>query len=373
MEQQLLFPEMLAEHPSGEQQINTAKDIIRKAVELAREKDTPEHKTELVCCYSCGKDSNLLLCLMVEVCKEMGELDRIQVLTTITGYETEMYKGVHYEEYVLEFIKKQGLKLRIHRPERFWRYSTVILGQGRETTSHGFLHDCTGHWKMNRPTDDKRDIYFIGVRCDEGSDRKRRYTSDYGCIGKVVQVYPIREVETDVLWEHLALNMDKHLLYPYEDLAEYYKNKQRDGCWMCWARMANKTQKHRPIPIWADAVNHIATFFELVWQRYEKRICDAGYESYGKKPKTRLWIRQTYYCLLKALERKYNHKYYDDIQEDIIRECWNFAEWLSDKTGVEDPVISHGVFNKYCDEYKPLKPYLIDYISWKGNRKNFKV
>ena len=230
--------------------------------------------------YSGGKDSTLLVSLVIETVMRLPEKERtkhIFIVTSDTGVENPIVKKYMHSSSnkINEFSKKINANIQadIIYPEVVQSYWSLVIGLGYPTPEPPGFRWCTERLKilpMNRYTNSIIEqhgevILLLGVRKAESSTRKRSITARE-IEGKILtrhtdipkaHVYnPLTEIKNELVWEYLlkddgvstwGVDM-KYLfsLYQGEDLGEEQsvigqvdKDKipitgnSRFGCWCC--------------------------------------------------------------------------------------------------------------------------------------------
>lgn len=230
--------------------------------------------------YSGGKDSSLLVSLVVETVLRLPKNKRnkpIYIVTSDTGVENPIVKRYMHSSSakINEFSKKIGanIKADIIYPETAQTFWSLVIGLGYPTPEPPGFRWCTERLKilpMNRYTNSVIDkhgevILLLGVRKAESLTRKRSISSreiegklltPHSDIAKAYVYNPLTEIENELVWEYLlkdngisSWGVDmKYLfsLYQGEDLGEEQsvigqidKDKipvtgnSRFGCWCC--------------------------------------------------------------------------------------------------------------------------------------------
>ncbi len=230
--------------------------------------------------YSGGKDSTLLVSLVIETVMRLPAKERtkhIFIVTSDTGVENPIVKKYMHSSSnkINEFSKKINANIQadIIYPEVVQSYWSLVIGLGYPTPEPPGFRWCTERLKilpMNRYTNSIIEqhgevILLLGVRKAESSTRKRSITARE-IEGKILtrhtdipkaHVYnPLTEIKNELVWEYLlkddgvstwGVDM-KYLfsLYQGEDLGEEQsvigqvdKDKipitgnSRFGCWCC--------------------------------------------------------------------------------------------------------------------------------------------
>ena len=230
--------------------------------------------------YSGGKDSSLLVSLVVETVLRLPKDKRtkpIYIVTSDTGVENPIVKRYMHSSSakINEFSEKIGanIKADIIYPETAQTFWSLVIGLGYPTPEPPGFRWCTERLKilpMNRYTNSVIDkhgevILLLGVRKAESLTRKRSISSreiegklltPHSDIAKAYVYNPLTEIENELVWEYLlkdngisSWGVDmKYLfsLYQGEDLGEEQsvigqidKDKipvtgnSRFGCWCC--------------------------------------------------------------------------------------------------------------------------------------------
>lgn len=230
--------------------------------------------------YSGGKDSSLLVTLVVETVSRLPEEERtkkIFIVTSDTGVENPIVK--HYmhtsSQKINEFSQnnKANIKADIIYPDVAQSYWSLVVGLGYPTPEPPGFRWCTERLKihpMNRYTNSIIEQYgevvlLLGVRKAESITRRRSISSreiegklliPHSDIAKAYVYNPLTEIPNSLVWEYLlkddgisSWGVDmKYLfsLYQGENLGEEQsvigqidKDKipvtgnSRFGCWCC--------------------------------------------------------------------------------------------------------------------------------------------
>lgn len=230
--------------------------------------------------YSGGKDSSLLVTLVVETVLRLPEYARkkkIFIVTSDTGVENPIVKKYMYSssEKINSFSKKirANIQADIIYPDVTQSFWSLIIGLGYPTPEPPGFRWCTERLKilpMNKYTNSLIEQYgevvlLLGVRKAESSARNRSISSreiegkiltPHTDIPKAYVYNPLTEIKNERVWEYLLKNdgmspwsIDmKYLfsLYQGEDMGEEQsvigqidKDKipvtgnSRFGCWCC--------------------------------------------------------------------------------------------------------------------------------------------
>ena len=230
--------------------------------------------------YSGGKDSSLLVSLVVETVLRLPKEKRtkhIYIVTSDTGVENPIVKKYMHTSSakINEFSDKicANITAKIIYPETAQTFWSLVVGLGYPTPEPPGFRWCTERLKilpMNRYTNSIIEkhgevILLLGVRKAESLTRKRSISSreiegklltPHSDIAKAYVYNPLTEIENELVWEYLLKNNGisswgvdmKYLfsLYQGEDLGEEQsvvgqidKDKipvtgnSRFGCWCC--------------------------------------------------------------------------------------------------------------------------------------------
>ena len=230
--------------------------------------------------YSGGKDSSLLVNLVLETVARLPEHERtkkIFIVTSDTGVENPVVKRYMHtsSEKINEFSQKNNanIKADIIYPDVAQSYWSLVIGLGYPTPEPPGFRWCTERLKilpMNRYTNNIIEKYgeviiLLGVRKAESQTRRRSISSreiegklliPHSDIPKAYMYNPLTEIPNELVWEYLlkdngisAWGVDmKYLfsLYQGVDLGEEQsvvgqidKDKipvtgnSRFGCWCC--------------------------------------------------------------------------------------------------------------------------------------------
>lgn len=230
--------------------------------------------------YSGGKDSSLLVSLVIEAVLRLPENQRtkkIFIVSSDTGVENPIVKKYMHDSSakINEFSKKvkANIQADIIYPDVTQSFWTLVIGLGYPTPEPPGFRWCTERLKihpMNRYTNAiieeyKEVILLLGVRKAESMSRLRTISARE-IVGKILTphtdikgayVYnPLTEIKNELVWEYLlkddgisrwGVDM-KYLfsLYQGEDMGEEQSvigeiNKDkiavtgnsRFGCWCC--------------------------------------------------------------------------------------------------------------------------------------------
>ena len=230
--------------------------------------------------YSGGKDSSLLVSLVVETVMRLPEKERTKnvfIVSSDTGVENPIVKRYMHNSSnkINEFSKSinANIHAEIIYPDVTQSFWSLVIGLGYPTPEPPGFRWCTERLKilpMNRYTNALIERYgevvlLLGVRKAESLSRKRSITSreiegklltPHTDIAKAYVYNPLTEIKNELVWEYLLKDDGvspwggdmKYLfnLYQGEDLGEEQsvvgqvdKDKipvtgnSRFGCWCC--------------------------------------------------------------------------------------------------------------------------------------------
>ena len=230
--------------------------------------------------YSGGKDSSLLVSLVIEVVTRIPEYERnkkIFIVSSDTGVENPIVQRYMHSSSakINEFSKKINANIRadVIYPDVMQSYWSLVIGLGYPTPEPPGFRWCTERLKilpMNRYTNELIEQYgevilLLGVRKAESISRMRSISSreivgklltPHSDISKAYVYNPLTEIKNERVWEYLlrsdgvsSWGVDmKYLfsLYQGEDMGEEQsvigqidKDKipvtgnSRFGCWCC--------------------------------------------------------------------------------------------------------------------------------------------
>ena len=177
--------------------------------------------------YSGGKDSSLLVSLVVETVSRIAPQERtkkIFIVTSDTGVENPVVKRyMHYSSNKInEFSIKNNANIQadIIYPDVSQSFWSLVIGLGYPTPEPPGFRWCTERLKilpMNRYTNEIIDKYgevvlLLGVRKAESLTRKRSITSreiegklliPHNDIPKAYVYNPLTEIPNELVWEYL--------------------------------------------------------------------------------------------------------------------------------------------------------------------------
>ena len=366
--------------------------------------------------YSGGKDSSLLVSLVIEMVMRLPEKERskkIFIVTSDTGVENPIVKNYMHSSSakINDFSKKcnANIKAEIIYPEIAQSFWSLVIGLGYPTPEPPGFRWCTERLKilpMNRYTNRIIDQYgevvlLLGVRKAESLTRKRSISAreiegkllvPHSDISKAYIYNPLTEIKNELVWEYLlkddgisSWGVDmKYLfsLYQGENLGEEQsvigqvdKDKipvtgnSRFGCWCCTIVKVDKSLQRfidngskelvplREFRDWLVSIRQNPEFRDN--KRRNGKVYQKSNGEYGFGP-FKLSARQEILRRLLILQRDTGFELITNDELKMIDTLWDLEGDLTRRSLVE---IYYDVFNEKLswDEYKePL--YDLDII-----------
>lgn len=357
--------------------------------------------------YSGGKDSSLLVSLVVETVSRIAPQDRtkkIFIVTSDTGVENPVVKRyMHYSSNKInEFSLTHNANIQadIIYPDVSQSFWSLVIGLGYPTPEPPGFRWCTERLKilpMNRYTNEIIDKYgevvlLLGVRKAESLTRKRSITSreiegklliPHNDIPKAYVYNPLTEIPNELVWEYLlkdngisAWGIDmKYLfsLYQGEAMGEEQsvigqidKDKipvtgnSRFGCWCCTIVKIDKSLQRfidngstELIPLrefrnWLVSIRQDPEFRDN--KRRNGKVYQKANGEYGFGP-FKMSARQEILRRLLTLQRDTGFELITNDELKMIDTLWDAEGDLSRRALVD---IYYEVFGKHLswDEYK---------------------
>lgn len=357
--------------------------------------------------YSGGKDSSLLVSLVVETVLRLPKNKRtkpIYIVTSDTGVENPIVKRYMHSSSakINEFSEKIGanIKADIIYPETAQTFWSLVIGLGYPTPEPPGFRWCTERLKilpMNRYTNSIIEkhgevILLLGVRKAESLTRKRSISSreiegklltPHSDIAKAYVYNPLTEIENELVWEYLlkdngisSWGVDmKYLfsLYQGEDLGEEQsvigqidKDKipvtgnSRFGCWCCTIVKVDKSLQRfidngskeleplREFRDWLVSIRQNPEFRDN--KRRNGKVYQKANGEYGFGP-FKMSARQEILKRLLILQRDTGFELISNEELKMIDTIWDSEGDLTRRKLVE---IYHDVFGERLswDEYK---------------------
>ena len=366
--------------------------------------------------YSGGKDSSMLVSLVVDMVMRLPENKRtkkIFIVTSDTGVENPIVKRYMHlsSAKINEFSSKYNanIKADIIYPDIAQSFWSLVIGLGYPTPEPPGFRWCTERLKilpMNRYTNRIIDQYgevvlLLGVRKAESLTRKRSISAreiegkllvPHSDISKAYIYNPLTEIKNELVWEYLlkddgisSWGVDmKYLfsLYQGENLGEEQsvigqvdKDKipvtgnSRFGCWCCTIVKVDKSLQRfidngskelvplREFRDWLVSIRQNPEFRDN--KRRNVKVYQKSNGEYGFGP-FKLSARQEILRRLLILQRDTGFELITNDELKMIDTLWDLEGDLTRRSLVE---IYYDVFNEKLswDEYKePL--YDLDII-----------
>ena len=242
---------------------------VKKRIKEAIKKESVKN---IAVSYSGGKDSTVLLHLVLEIAKEKNL--KVIIVHSDTLVENPI---IHKHTFkTLNKIKKYCLEnkiefeIKIAKPEINYTFWVNLIGKGYPLPYHRFRW-CQDKLKIKPVKNILRKIndavMFVGLRKDESPDRarslKNRLEEDFKIESNGLPTYaPMADISEEEVWEFL---IKKKPLYDcsYRRVIEIYKEARgecplipdrdnyksgcgmRFGCWVCTLVKEDKTLKNQ--------------------------------------------------------------------------------------------------------------------------------
>lgn len=357
--------------------------------------------------YSGGKDSSLLVSLVVETVARLPENERtkkIFIVTSDTGVENPIVKRYMHSSSakINEFSQRHNANIQadIIYPDLSQSYWSLVVGLGYPTPEPPGFRWCTERLKimpMNRYTNTIIEKYgevvlLLGVRKAESQTRRRSISSreiegklliPHSDIAKAYVYNPLTEIPNELVWEYLlkdngvsSWGVDmKYLfsLYQGENLGEEQsvvgqidKDKisvtgnSRFGCWCCTIVKEDKSLQRfidngstELIPLrefrnWLVSIRQNPKFRDN--KRRNGKVYQKANGEYGFGP-FKMSARQEILRRLLKLQRDTGFELISNDELKMIDTLWDLEGDLTRRKLVE---IYYDVFGKRLiwDEYK---------------------
>lgn len=357
--------------------------------------------------YSGGKDSSLLVSLVVETVSRLPVKERtkkIFIVTSDTGVENPIVKRyMHFSsQKINEYSLSHNSNIRadIIYPDISQSYWSLVIGLGYPTPEPPGFRWCTERLKilpMNRYTNEIIEKYgevvlLLGVRKAESNTRRRTISAreiegkllvPHSDISKAYVYNPLTEIPNELVWEYLlkdegvsSWGVDmKYLfsLYQGENLGEEQsvvgqvdKDKipvtgnSRFGCWCCTIVKEDKSLQRfidngskELIPLrefrnWLVSIRQNPEFRDN--KRRNGKVYQKSNGEYGFGP-FKMSARQEILKRLLILQRDTGFELITNEELKMIDTIWDLEGDLSRRKLVS---IYREVFGKHLswDEYK---------------------
>jgi DNA sulfur modification protein DndC len=237
--------------------------------------------TQWVVGFSGGKDSSLIIKILLIAISELGEkaTKSLNILYCDTGVEIPILKS--YIMQTLDNIKKEGELLGVNivtsavKPTLENHYFVKVIGRGYPPPSNKFRW-CTNRLRIDpiqtaikKSSSNQKSIVVLGTRYEESQERNRvlekhstnqEYVFSQNGYANTTLFCPIINFNTDDVWEALV-NLKSIKSIDIEKLSKIYKlisgecpivrlpdtnpcSKGRFGCWTCTVVRQDKATKN---------------------------------------------------------------------------------------------------------------------------------
>ena len=357
--------------------------------------------------YSGGKDSSMLVSLVIDMVMRLPEKERtkkIFIVTSDTGVENPIVKKYMHSssDKINEFSNKNKANITadIIYPEIAQSFWSLVVGLGYPTPEPPGFRWCTERLKilpMNRYTNSLIEQYgevvlLLGVRKAESQTRRRSITkreiegkllTPHSDIANAYVYNPLTEIKNELVWEYLlrdngisSWGVDmKYLfnLYQGEEMKEEQsvvgqidKDKipvtgnSRFGCWCCTIVKVDKSLQRfidngseeleplREFRDWLVSIRQDPEFRDS--KRRNGKVYQKANGEYGFGP-FKLSARQEILRRLLVLQRDTGFELISNDELKMIDTLWDMEGDLSRRKLVD---IYYEVFAKRLpwDEYK---------------------
>ncbi len=234
--------------------ISTLPDRLRQIRRTIREEYLQPHAKPWILGFSGGKDSTLLLQVVIESILTISPDQRtrpVYVLSNDTLVESPVYQSQVVKTLALigEGVSALGLPIEVAQthPEEDWTFWVNLLGRGYPAPNRNFRW-CTDRMKIRPTTRFIREkasasgevILLLGVRKAESAARAQRIEGylakeTEGCLSPHNDVKgclifrPIVDLSNDDVW-HILLNVRAPWGGDHRELVTLYRNAQGGEC-----------------------------------------------------------------------------------------------------------------------------------------------
>lgn len=298
--------------------------------------------------YSGGKDSTLVLLLIVEFLKKRKNDKKIHIVYCDTGVEFPIMRdytiGVLNNLDKIARIYNLPIEILIAKPRIEDSFFVNVIGKGYVPPSFMFRW-CTNRLRT-RPlqdvTKDKENIILLGTRFDESTERNRTLKSNQ------VDSYifrqrsypnstifsPIIDYNVEEVWKSIeTLNIDaiidvEKLKFLYKGFSESNEQNReilggRYGCWVCTVVRRDKAGENLVKKGYAE-INHLLSFRQLLLDLRNdpsKRYPNRKTGEKGKGPFS-LDTRKMILERLILTEKQSGYKLIDEEEICFIKHLW---------------------------------------------------
>ncbi len=329
-----------------------------------------------VVAYSGGKDSTLVLQLVIEALRVLGPRARKPVYIISSDTRVEAPQIIGYVERVLDavdsFARMEQLAIRseIVRPtveQGFW---TKLIGLGYPPPTRWFRW-CTSNMKI-KPSRAKIEeisrvhgsvILLLGSRRSESGNRARsmeaRVLNDRGLnphheIPNAYVLTPIADWETDDVWEYLFESNPPPWGYPHDEMLQLYRQANggecpvvfdlntpscggsRFGCWTCTVVKLDKSMEGfvRSGAAWLQPLNDFRNWLKEIreqpnWRQNTRRSGESGIGPFHPEARTKILRR------LLEVEQEVEAELITDEEILYIQQLWSEEFDLGERRAIE--------------------------------------
>ena len=384
------------ESPNSICQIQTRANIVRQSL---IEQYLADDRAWVVA-YSGGKDSTLVLHLVVEALLELGEkaVKPVYIISSDTRVEAPQVVG--YIERVLSsinhFARQESLAIRseIVRPNIEQGFWAKMIGLGYPPPTRWFRW-CTSNMKI-KPSRSKIGeicemhgsvILMLGSRLKESQNRAKMMASrernirglnPHHEIPNAFVLTPIADWSDDDVWEYLFDSNPPPWGYPHDEMLTLYRQANggecpvvidlntpscggsRFGCWTCTVVKFDKSMEGfvQAGAAWLQPLNDFRNWLKEIrelksWRQVTRRSGEPGLGPFN--PKARQQILQR----LLQVEKKVGIELISDDDIVYIQSIWSKEFDLSNQRAIKlasqyDRDIAGGYSLKVKNKYSEL-------------------
>ena len=329
-----------------------------------------------VVAYSGGKDSTLVLQLVIESLKALGSKASKPVYVISSDTRVEAPQIIEYVERVLaavnEFARRERLAIRseIVRPtveQGFW---TKLIGLGYPPPTRWFRW-CTSNMKI-KPSRAKIEeisqvhgsvILLLGSRRKESANRSRsmeaRERNERGLnphheIPNAYVMTPIADWSDDEVWEYLFESNPPPWGYPHDEMLQLYRQANggecpvvfdlntpscggsRFGCWTCTVVKFDKSMEGfvQSGAAWLQPLNEFRNWLKEIreqpsWRQNTRRSGEPGIGPFHPEAREKILRR------LLEVERQTEVELIRDDEIMYIQKLWSEEFDLSEKRAID--------------------------------------
>ena len=369
--------------------------VVRELQEQYLSDDRP-----WVVAYSGGKDSTLVLQLVIESLKELGTKARKPVYVISSDTRVEAPQIIDYVERVLDavdkFARSERLAIRseIVRPTTEQSFWTKLIGLGYPPPTRWFRW-CTSNMKI-KPSRAKIEeisrthgsvILLLGTRRKESGNRSRsmeaRERNDRGLnphheIPNAYVLTPIADWDDDDVWEYLFESNPPPWGYPHDEMLQLYRQANggecpvvldlntpscggsRFGCWTCTVVKLDKSMEGfvQSGAAWLQPLNDFRNWLKEVreqpsWRQSTRRSGEPGIGPFHPEARARILRR------LLELEQEVESELISDEEIVYIQQLWSEEFDLGERRAIDlanefGRGIDGGVVMARADDHRDL-------------------